>query len=69
MDFLKDEIHSATDVVRNFSTMLGKVKSGNPKKIFIMKNNKFEAVLLNLEEYKKMQEAVLLLETIYKQKK
>lgn len=69
MTFDKDEIFTATEVVRNFSTILEKVsKSKGKKKIVIMKNNKFEALLISIEEYEKLSNALALLESIYKSK-
>lgn len=65
--FKKDEIFTATEVVRNFSTMLDKVKEKD--KIVILKNNKFEAIMLSLAEYERLEKAVNLLEKIYHEKK
>lgn len=65
--FSQDEIFTATEVVRNFSAMLGKVAEN--KKIVIIKNNKIEAVMLNLKEYERLNEAVALLESIYQNQK
>lgn len=67
MKFSQDEIFSATEVVRNFSTILKKIE-GN-KKVFVVKNNKFQCVMLNLNEYEKLQNALVILEAIYKDKK
>ncbi|AJC93940.1 type II toxin-antitoxin system Phd/YefM family antitoxin [Campylobacter volucris] len=66
--FSKDEIYTATEVVRNFSTILEKTKKSENGRLVIVKNNKFEAVLLSFEEYERLSEAVMLLENIYKQK-
>ena len=65
--FSKDEIYTATEVVRKFSAILGKVAQS--KKIVILKNNKFEAVMLNFKEYERLSNAVELLENIYKNQK
>jgi len=67
--FSKDEIYTATEVVRNFSAVLGKVGKAQMKRAVIVKNNKFEAVLLNMSEYERLQEAVSVLEAIYTAKK
>ncbi len=67
--FSTDEIVSATEVVRNFSSELKSLKSGKKKKLVIVKNNKFEAVLLPFEEYEKMYEAMEILEKIYNKTK
>ena len=67
--FTKDEIYTATEVVRNFSSVLSRVGANELKRAVIVKNNKFEAVLLNLEEYERLCEAVCVLESIYTAKK
>ncbi|WP_297192995.1 type II toxin-antitoxin system Phd/YefM family antitoxin [uncultured Campylobacter sp.] len=67
MIFNKDEIYTATDVVRNFSTMLDKVDKDG--KIVILKNNKFQAVMLSIKEYEKLTNAVNLLELIHSKQK
>jgi prevent-host-death family protein len=63
--YTKDEIVTATDIVRNFSQELRSLTSGEKKKIVVVKNNRFEAVIIPLEEYEKMSEAVKILEKIY----
>ena len=67
--FSKDEIYTATEVVRNFSAFLGKVGKAQMKRAVIVKNNKFEAVLLNMGEYERLCEAVEVLQSIYEAKK
>ena len=67
--FSKDEIITATEVVRNFSAVLGKVGKAQMKRAVIVKNNKFEAVLLNMGEYERLCEAVEVLQSIYEAKK
>ena len=62
--FTKDEVMTATDMVRNFSSVLHSV-SKEKKRVLIVKNNRFEAVLLSMEAYEKMSEAVNILEKIY----
>lgn len=62
--YAKDEMITATDVVRNFSTVLHRV-SKEKKRVVIVKNNHFEAVMLCVDEYEKMSEAVAILEKIY----
>lgn len=63
--FSKDEIVTATEVVRNFSHELKSLTRGEKKKLVIVKNNRFEAVMLPFEEYERMSEAVSILEKIY----
>lgn len=64
MTFSKDEIMTATDMVRNFSTVLSSV-SKEKKRVVVVKNNRFEAVMIPVEAYEKMSEAVTILEKIY----
>ena len=65
MTYAKNEMMSATDMVRNFSSVLGSLSNGENKRIVIVKNNRFEAVMITVEEYEKMCEAVSILEKIY----
>ncbi|WP_086242814.1 prevent-host-death protein [Campylobacter devanensis] len=67
--FSKDEIYTATQMVRNFSSILNDISQAKKKRAFIVKNNRFEAVMINMEEYERLSEAVTLLETIYNRKK
>lgn len=60
--FNKDEIYTATEVVRNFSAVLDKTQQ---QKIVIIKNNKIQAVMLSLQEFERLSNAVELLESIY----
>ena len=67
--YTQDEVISATDVVRNFSSELKSLTSGEKDKLVIVKNNRFEAVIIPIEEYERMSEAVKILEKIYKKTK
>jgi len=67
--FTQDEVISATDVVRNFSSELKSLTSGEKEKLVIVKNNRFEAVIIPLEEYERMSKAVKILEKIYEKTK
>lgn len=69
MTFSKDEIYTATQVVRNFSEVLSKVSTGKNNRAFIVKNNKFEAVMLSMSEYERLNKAEELLKKIYEQRK
>ncbi len=64
--FTQDEVISATDIVRNFSSELKSLTSGEKEKLVIVKNNRFEAVVIPIEEYERMSDAVKILEKIYK---
>ncbi len=65
----EDEVYTATQMVRNFSTIVSSITKGDKKHAFIVKNSKFEAVLLSMDEYKRMNEAVQILEKIYNKTK
>ncbi|ECZ0991408.1 type II toxin-antitoxin system Phd/YefM family antitoxin [Campylobacter coli] len=69
LSFKQDEIYTATEVVRNFSPLIEKLKKSESGKIVILKNNKFEAVLLSMKEFERLQNAMQLLENIYKNQK
>ena len=62
----KDEIYTATQMVRNFSEILNKISNKEIKKALIVKNNKFEAVLLSISEYERLEKAVELLKIVTK---
>ncbi len=61
----RDEIYTATQMVRNFSSILKSIKSKEKKRAFIVKNNRFEAVLLNMDEYEKLTDAFDILQKLY----
>ncbi len=69
LSFKQDEIYTATEVVRNFSPLIEKLKKSESGKMVILKNNKFEAVLLSMKEFERLQNAMQLLEHIYKNQK
>ncbi|EAJ3623598.1 type II toxin-antitoxin system Phd/YefM family antitoxin [Campylobacter coli] len=69
LSFKQDEIYTATEVVRNFSSLIEKLKKSESGKMVILKNNKFEAVLLSMKEFERLQNAMQLLENIYKNQK
>ena len=69
LSFKQDEIYTATEVVRNFSLIMEKLKKSESEKIVILKNNKFEAVMLSMKEFERLQNAMQLLENIYKNQK
>ncbi len=45
------------DIARGFSNVLGNIIDHTKEKIAISKNNKLEAVILNIDEYEKLKEA------------
>ena len=67
--FKPEEIFTATELVRNFSTILEKVSKSQNSRVVILKNNKFQGVLLSLSEYERLHNALSLLENIYKNQK
>ncbi|EAI1254256.1 TPA: type II toxin-antitoxin system Phd/YefM family antitoxin [Campylobacter coli] len=69
LSFKQDEIYTATEVVRNFSPLIEKLKKSESGKMVILKNNKFEVVLLSMKEFERLQNAMQLLENIYKNQK
>ena len=69
LSFKQDKIYTATEVVRNFSPLIEKLKKSESGKMVILKNNKFEAVLLSMKEFERLQNAMQLLENIYKNQK
>ncbi|MCI6988308.1 MAG: type II toxin-antitoxin system Phd/YefM family antitoxin [Campylobacter sp.] len=65
----KDEIFTATEVVRNFSSILTNVSKEKIKKAVIVKNNKFQAVIISMEEFERLNKAVELLNILYSQQR
>ncbi|KYJ86207.1 type II toxin-antitoxin system prevent-host-death family antitoxin [Sulfurovum riftiae] len=53
--YTRDEIISATDLARNVSSTLNSIH--DKEKIAISKNNKLEAVIIDIEEYERLKEA------------
>ncbi len=66
--YRKDEIISASDMARTFSSILNSITKKTKDKIAISRNNKLEAVIIDIEEYEALSEARELLEyhEIYK---
>jgi PHD/YefM family antitoxin component YafN of YafNO toxin-antitoxin module len=62
--YTRDEIISATDLARNVSATLNSVVKHAQEKIAIMKNNKLEAVIIDIEEYERLKNAYELMEHI-----
>lgn len=53
--YKRDEIVSASDVARGFSTILNNIINHTNDRLAISKNNKLEAVILDIEEYERLQ--------------
>jgi len=60
--YTRDEIISATDLARNVSSTLSSIVNHDKEKIAISKNNKLEAVIIEIEEYERLKEAYALME-------
>ena len=60
--YTRDEIISATDLARNVSATLNDVVKHVQEKIAISKNNKLEAVIIDIEEYERLKDAYELME-------
>ena len=67
--YTQNELASATEISKQFGEYISKVKNGMVDKIGVLKNNKLNAVILSVEEYEKMSEAMEILEdmTIYEE--
>lgn len=57
----KDEILSASRVARSFGQVLADLR-GNRRRVAVVKNNHLEAILLPIEDYETMAEALAILE-------
>ncbi|WP_297443083.1 type II toxin-antitoxin system Phd/YefM family antitoxin [Sulfurimonas sp.] len=55
--YTRDEIISASEVARNFSSVLNNLMTRKKERVIISKNNKLEAVVIPIETYERMQEA------------
>ena len=62
--YSRHEIISATDIARSFSTALNSVIEKTKEKLAISKNNKLQAVLIDIEEYERLKRAYDLMEHI-----
>jgi len=60
--YRRDEIISATDLARNVSGTLNSIVKNLKEKVAISKNNKLEAVIIDIEEYERLKEAYTLME-------
>ena len=62
--YTKNEIIPVTQIARNLSDILNKLRLGELKKVAISKNNRLESIILPIEDYEKLQEAYDLAEHI-----
>ncbi len=54
VNFNRNEIVSATQLVRNFSSFINNLVKKKIDKIAIIRNNQIEAVILSIDEYEKL---------------
>lgn len=52
--YKRDEIISASEVARKFSNILNSITTHKKDKLAISKNNKLEAILIDIEEYERL---------------
>ena len=62
--YSKDEIISASDMARGFSSVLKDLINHTKERFAVSKNNKLEAVVLSIDEYERLKEAYDLMEHI-----
>jgi len=60
--FATDELISSTRLVRNFGSVLEKLKKNSIWKVWVLKNNNVEAVIFSRENYDKMMDYIEYLE-------
>ncbi len=56
--YTRDELMSASKVVRNFSSILDSIKNKEKAKIAVMRKNKLEAIILSIDEYERIHEII-----------
>jgi len=62
--YKKDEILSASRAARSFGKVLADLKEHRKRRVAIAKNNELEAVILPIEEYETMAEALAVMEHV-----
>ena len=60
--YKKEEILSASRVARSFGKVLTDLKGRHRRRVVVLKNNQVEAVIVPVDDYEKMAEALDLLE-------
>ena len=60
--YKKEEILSASRVARSFGRVLTALKGQKHRRVVVLKNNHVEAVIVPVDDYEKMAEALALLE-------
>ena len=56
--YTQNELVSATEISKQFGEYIAKVKNGVVDKIGVLKNNKLNAIILSVDEYENMVEAI-----------
>ena len=62
--YARDEIISASEITRRFSSVLKELSNHTKERFAISKNNKIEAVVVPIDEYERMKEALDMAEHI-----
>ncbi|MEI7511249.1 MAG: hypothetical protein WCJ84_03785 [Candidatus Peregrinibacteria bacterium] len=52
--YAQDELMPSTKIVRNFGTLMREMKSGVRKRVVVLNNNEFQAVLLPIRQYENL---------------
>lgn len=60
--YKRDEIVSVSDISRSFSNILNSIANKSKERFAISKNNKLEAVIIDIEEYEKLKNAYDMME-------
>ncbi len=60
--YKRDEIISTSDVSRGFSNILNNIINHTKERFVISKNNKLEAIILDIEEYERLRTVYDMLE-------
>jgi len=60
--YKKDEILSASKVARSFGQVLADLSGKRRRRVVVVKNNHLEAILLPIEDYETMAEALAILD-------
>lgn len=62
VSYNREEIISASEMARGFSNVLKEIMNHTKERFAISKNNKIEAVVLQVDEYERLKEAYELIE-------
>jgi len=62
--YTQNELVSVTEISKQFGEYISKIKNGLVDKVGVLKNNKLNVVILSVDEYERMVEAVNTLEDL-----